>query len=489
MLHLLTLALILFASGGSIAWMGDKLGTYVGKKRLSSFGLRPRHTAMLYTVASGGIIAVITLLIAIAIDSTYLMAIRHGAEIIDTNKKLSAQNLQFSSSIKDAESQLLVVEGLVSTAKSAEAAARRAQTVAQLQLNTAEHSLKRERDTLHDTEAKLIQSRLDLTSKKVALENAKQKVAVEEEGLHSATQLLFAAKSAVESKSIALSVLNTRLATEQQQFRTLSSRNRMLAAEYTKLSTQHVIFKGDQEIERTVISSRQPTDDIRNEMVTFLGEVARRASERGAVPGLTGNPIEIVEPSVGAQPESRSRTEELERESSHIEAIVQQIANASSQVESVVVLAKAADNSVVGQQLGITVDLYDNFLVYKEGDTIASATINGAQDGLVIFADLNRFFANVTRQAVLHKIIPHRNPDTGLPSVGGAGLNFTQIQQLVQQIHNIGGPAIITAKAKYATYSTGPVVPDLTVVAAPSSPSKSPAPPLGQTPQISTQKD
>ena len=47
-------AFVLFVMGGVTAYIGDRLGSYIGKKRRSSFGLRPRHTAMLWTVVSGG---------------------------------------------------------------------------------------------------------------------------------------------------------------------------------------------------------------------------------------------------------------------------------------------------------------------------------------------------------------------------------------------------------------------------------------------------
>ena len=56
-------AFIFFVMGGWTAYMGDRMGSYIGKKRHSTFGLRPRHTAMLWTVMSGGVIAVGTLLL------------------------------------------------------------------------------------------------------------------------------------------------------------------------------------------------------------------------------------------------------------------------------------------------------------------------------------------------------------------------------------------------------------------------------------------
>ena len=57
----LRLILILAVVGGLIAFIGDKLGSKIGKKKLSVFGLRPYHTSVLMTVITGILIASITL--------------------------------------------------------------------------------------------------------------------------------------------------------------------------------------------------------------------------------------------------------------------------------------------------------------------------------------------------------------------------------------------------------------------------------------------
>lgn len=57
----LTLILVLAIMGGAIAFIGDKLGSKIGKKRLSVFGLRPYHTSILMTVITGILIAAATL--------------------------------------------------------------------------------------------------------------------------------------------------------------------------------------------------------------------------------------------------------------------------------------------------------------------------------------------------------------------------------------------------------------------------------------------
>ena len=55
------LILALLALGGVLSTLGDRLGTRVGKARLSLFQLRPRRTAVLITVLTGSLISAVSL--------------------------------------------------------------------------------------------------------------------------------------------------------------------------------------------------------------------------------------------------------------------------------------------------------------------------------------------------------------------------------------------------------------------------------------------
>ena len=57
----LYLIAVLVVTGGAIAFIGDRLGTKIGKKRLSIFGLRPRHTSNVVTVITGFVITALTI--------------------------------------------------------------------------------------------------------------------------------------------------------------------------------------------------------------------------------------------------------------------------------------------------------------------------------------------------------------------------------------------------------------------------------------------
>ena len=43
---------VLMLMGGLIAFLGDKIGSKVGKKRMTLFGLRPKYTSIIVTIIS-----------------------------------------------------------------------------------------------------------------------------------------------------------------------------------------------------------------------------------------------------------------------------------------------------------------------------------------------------------------------------------------------------------------------------------------------------
>jgi len=63
------LILSLLVLGGILSTLGDRLGTRVGKARLSIFKLRPKSTAVLITVFTGSIISAISFAIMVAFNS------------------------------------------------------------------------------------------------------------------------------------------------------------------------------------------------------------------------------------------------------------------------------------------------------------------------------------------------------------------------------------------------------------------------------------
>ena len=57
--------LLVMMLAGAVAYVGDRVGHQVGRKRLSLFGIRPRYTSTIIAIATGMVIAMVVTLVAI----------------------------------------------------------------------------------------------------------------------------------------------------------------------------------------------------------------------------------------------------------------------------------------------------------------------------------------------------------------------------------------------------------------------------------------
>lgn len=92
-LYGILLVIILVAMGGAIAYIGDKLGSKVGKKKLSIFGMRPKHTSILVTIITGILITAVTLGV-MALSSENVRVALFGLEKLNQQIQETSGNLQ-----------------------------------------------------------------------------------------------------------------------------------------------------------------------------------------------------------------------------------------------------------------------------------------------------------------------------------------------------------------------------------------------------------
>ncbi|WP_052128530.1 DUF3084 domain-containing protein [Neosynechococcus sphagnicola] len=122
------LVLAVLILGGVIATVGDRLGTKVGKARLSLFNLRPRQTAVLVTILSGITVSASTLAVLFATSDQ----LRTGVFELDKIQKR----------LRDARQDLDEVRQQKTQVEQQLTKARSEQTTAQQRLNTTNQSLK-----------------------------------------------------------------------------------------------------------------------------------------------------------------------------------------------------------------------------------------------------------------------------------------------------------------------------------------------------------
>ncbi len=119
---LLILAVLLL--GGVLATIGDRLGSRIGKARLSLFRLRPRSTAVLITVLTGSLISALTLGLMLAVSEQLRIGL-FQLDKIESKLSNARKNLDFSIvQLTRSEKQLNKARKDVAKADQGRAAAR-----------------------------------------------------------------------------------------------------------------------------------------------------------------------------------------------------------------------------------------------------------------------------------------------------------------------------------------------------------------------------
>ena len=131
------LILAVLVLGGVLSTLGDRLGSKIGKARLSLFKLRPKKTAVVITVFTGSLISALTLGLMVAVSERLRVGL-FQLDQLERKLRVSRQSLQLSLNQLNANQQEL-------------AQARQERQTASAQLKTLEQrrrELQSERDRL-----------------------------------------------------------------------------------------------------------------------------------------------------------------------------------------------------------------------------------------------------------------------------------------------------------------------------------------------------
>ena len=460
-------AFILFVMGGATAYMGDRLGSYIGKKRHSTFGLRPRHTAMLWTVVSGGVIAVGTLLLFIALNDTFKTALVRGPQLLEANSELANQNrtltrtntsasrlaaadesLARSAQAKaaDAQKSLRTASGQLTETKSVLAQSRSVLVQRQAALAAAQTQLAGARLSLSATHTELAAARAQVREARAGVQEARRQV------LESKRQAMAADSQMVQANKSVLDLVIRQDALHTENVRLMSQNQRLLSQNQTaesllSASQGHaLVFRRDEELGRTVVSARQEPTALRRELSVFLDQIELTARQRGA--GGSDNAPAISVPAPGEATSSDPAAREAA-----LDALSENIADEGVAMPSVVVVADARYNTFRGEAVKLDLRPYANALIFSKGFVIARSTVDGRDTEDVILKHLQTFLTNDVRTAALqHGIIPVPDPQSGVPLVGQPISSAVWVN-LVKQIQSAGPDVPITASVAEDTYS------------------------------------
>lgn len=398
------LIVVMIVTGGAIAFIGDKLGTKVGKKRLSIFGLRPRHTSMIITVVTGGLITAL---------SIGFMA-------------LISQNVRTA---------LFGMDELRQTMNS---------TLAEL--DDATNNLFKAQEEFEQANTNLKESKIEIAS----LKTEQEELRAESDRLKEGNEQLEATNSELAAQNENLSGTNATLEADNKK---LGDFNSTLTADNEKLSGDNQKLTADNtELEERNSRLREGLIAIREGDITLrAGEILASGVIRG---GRTG---EEISNDINALAEQA--TQNLIRrfggdEDTSVWIYQPELHRIIEELESsgrdMVLRISAAGNMVRGEPVRTRLEIFPNELIFKAGEQILSKTYVIGEDSQPEMV-LQDFLTEINRIATERGILT--DPLTG--SVGR--MEGTQLYEILDKLLDAKGTVQLTATARDETYSQGPL--------------------------------
>lgn len=462
---------VLFVAGGVIAYVGDRLGTYVGKKRISKLGLRPKHTAMLYTIVAGGVVAVLTLFALIAVDRSVQTALVNGRAIVRNNAALKLRNQRLLSSNARLERQIVVQQQQVLDGRVQVAEADREVKVASDQVAASriilnqtkailaqkEQAVVASQKSLQIAQVQLLDTKHSLRATGAQLETAKRNVSISLRSVKIAQAQLEFARIGLQEANVQVASLTKKgmqLASDNQELlkkkQSLMEVNSTISYATQKLATDGLIYRKGQDLGRLEIKTDQSEAAIEQQLDKWLEALSAEAEAAGAVEGKNERAVQ-VEADMQRDPSSK---EPWPDEHDNIAELADSIAGERGVVDSVVVVAYAHYNSPSGEQTRIVMKPYANILCFKQGQSIANCVVDGSQSPETIWSTLSSFLMTKVRPiAAKAGIIPTYDAKTGQRSYGG----IVDDPEIYKQIQELGSDAVVTVVADSDTYASGPL--------------------------------
>lgn len=387
------LIVVLVLTGGVIAFIGDRLGSKVGKKKLSLFGLRPRHTSILVTIITGILITTVTFGI-LAIASKDVRTALFGMN------KLKAE-------LNEKQSMLEEVSGALVNVKN--------------NLNTTKEEYAKSKKDLEETQEDLEiaqQAAELLRQEQVALQNRNQE-------LWSDNQTLIEHNQSLAENNQFLLANNESLKADNLE---LEKTNNDLQEGIENIRERPIIYRVGELLASGVIKKTDDPVKIQNDLNQIIAlansKIIDRLGTEGSKDGVWIYPIEY-----------QKAMDRLKQ----------------AKGDTVIRLIVAA-NLVKGDPVLTELEMHPNRVVYQENEFVYQKIYNVPIDGSNSEMLISDFLRNVNMTAINNGILP--NPLTGTVGVINGNQIYAIEKALAE---NRGKDVLISAFASADTEVLGPL--------------------------------
>ena len=387
------LIVVLVLTGGVIAFIGDRLGSKVGKKKLSLFGLRPRHTSILVTIITGILITTVTFGI-LAIASKDVRTALFGMN------KLKAELNEKQSMLEEASGALVNVKNDLNTTKEEYAKSKKDLEETQEDLEIAQQA------------AEL------LRQEQVALQNINQE-------LWSDNQTLIEHNQSLAENNQFLLANNESLKADNLE---LEKTNNDLQEGIENIRERPIIYRVGELLASGVIKKTDDPVKIQNDLNQIIAlansKIIDRLGTEGSKDGVWIYPIEY-----------QKAMDRLKQ----------------AKGDTVIRLIVAA-NLVKGDPVLTELEMHPNRVVYQENEFVYQKIYNVPIDGSNSEMLISDFLRNVNMTAINNGILP--NPLTGTVGVINGNQIYAIEKALAE---NRGKDVLISAFASADTEVLGPL--------------------------------
>lgn len=320
------LILALLVLGGVLATLGDRLGSRVGKARLSLFGLRPRNTAVVITVLTGSLISAVSLGLMLLVSER----LRRGLFELD----------QIEERLRTSRQQLEDSRGELQTSQAEVARAQLGQQRVERELTQAEQRA----STLRNELAPLRAERVRLEAERDRLQSERGRLLGERERL----------SRDVAARDAELSRRESELAALRQRIEAGSRELEELEDNLIALRRGDVVLTSGEPLSSAKVRLERPQQA--REVIDALLQQANLVAFRRVLPGEPPDRQILLVPTADI-----NRLEEmLQRPGSWVVSI------------------RSAANVLRGEQQVLVVpDLRPNRRVVSAGEVLARTTIEG----------------------------------------------------------------------------------------------------------------
>lgn len=348
--------IVLAVMGGLIAYLGDKIGSKVGKRKIKLMGLRPKYTSILVTIMTGISIAVVTLGVMSVLSENARVA------LFGMNKLRQQQH------VLEEQRERLLAE--------ADKLAREMQEKNDL-LADNEVKLASQEEQLDGANDRLRLTLLDLEQVQAARDDASAQLGIVQTAFNQVHADLATAQGEIEELEHTKAGLTKTVAA-------LDERNRLLNESMLTVREGTVLFRVGEVLSSSVLTAGQSQDETRSQLSGIMVNINNMIRQRLNITDEKAVLLYI-------SPDEFERT-------------VQELSN--SPKDSKLIRVTAAGNIITGEPALVHVNIYDNNLVYNRGREVYTEYFTSEEIESGAELQLLHFLHNVNRSAQADGILP-----------------------------------------------------------------------------------